>query len=84
MDDKIVNLFSVVKNNKEQKDTAIKESVDECFERAMEQNLTDVMIMGWNDKGEMILSFACDSAPEMIFMLELVKKEIMDGARKAE
>lgn len=84
MDDKIINLFSVVKNKEEDEDKAIKESVAVAFEKAMEQDLRDVMIMGWKDDGEMVLSFACDSAAEMIFMLELVKREILDGARKSD
>jgi hypothetical protein len=84
MDDKIVNLFSVVKDRQEDQDKAVKESVAEAFDKAIEQDLRDVMIMGWKDNGEMVLSFACDSAPEMIFMLELVKREILDGARKTD
>ena len=70
--------------NKRAYDKAIKESVSEAFEKAIEQDLTDVMIMGFRENGEMVLSFACDSAPEMIFMLELVKREILDGARKTD
>jgi hypothetical protein len=75
---KIVNLFSVVKERAEKE---IDTSVEDAFTRALEQDIRDVMIIGWTKTGELFMSLAVNDAPDMIFMLELVKKEILDAAR---
>jgi len=81
-DDKIINLFSVLSDRKDEENIAIKDSVTEAFQKAQEQDLKDVMIMGWTHDGQLVLSFACDSLPEMLFMLELTKKEMLDAAKE--
>ena len=78
---KIVSLFNVVKNNADDHDLAVKESVKQAFEKAQENDLKDVIITGWTDDGNLILSMAMDSAADIVFTLELVKKEVLDAAR---
>jgi hypothetical protein len=77
-DNKIINLFSVVSENSERE---IDRSVEEAFSKALEQDIRDVMILGWTKDDQLFMSLAVNDAPDMIFMLELVKKEILDAAR---
>lgn len=77
-DNKIINLFSVVNENSERE---IDRSVEEAFSKALEQDIRDVMILGWTKDDQLFMSLAVNDAPDMIFMLELVKKEILDAAR---
>lgn len=77
-DNKIINLFSVVDDNSERE---IDRSVEEAFSKALEQDIRDVMILGWTKDDQLFMSLAVNDAPDMIFMLELVKKEILDAAR---
>lgn len=78
-DDKIVSLFGSF--NAQDLEKAKKDSVKEAFEKAQGQNISDVIIMGWTSDGNLVMSFACDSAPEMVFMLEMAKREIIDATR---
>jgi hypothetical protein len=77
-ENKIINLFSVVNDNSERE---IDRSVEEAFSKALEQDIRDVMILGWTKDDQLFMSLAVNDAPDMIFMLELVKKEILDAAR---
>ena len=77
-DNKIINLFSVVSENSVRE---IDRSVEEAFSKALEQDIRDVMILGWTKDDQLFMSLAVNDAPDMIFMLELVKKEILDAAR---
>jgi hypothetical protein len=77
-DNKIINLFSVVDENSERE---IDRSVEEAFSKALEQDIRDVMILGWTKEDQLFMSLAVNDAPDMLFMLELVKKEILDAAR---
>lgn len=77
-ENKIVNLFSVVNDDNERE---IDRSVEEAFSKALEQDIRDVMILGWTKDDQLFMSLAVNDAPDMIFMLELVKKEILDAAR---
>jgi len=77
-ENKIINLFSVVDDNNERE---IDRSVEEAFSKALEQDIRDVMILGWTKDDQLFMSLAVNDAPDMIFMLELVKKEILDAAR---
>lgn len=77
-ENKIINLFSVVDDNSERE---IDRSVEEAFSKALEQDIRDVMILGWTKDDQLFMSLAVNDAPDMIFMLELVKKEILDAAR---
>jgi len=77
-DNKIINLFSVVNENSERE---IDRSVEEAFSKALEQDIRDVMILGWTKDDQLFMSLAVNDAPDMLFMLELVKKEILDAAR---
>ncbi len=77
-DNKIINLFSVVNENSERE---IDRSVEEAFSKALEQDIRDVMILGWTKDDQLFMSLAVNDVPDMLFMLELVKKEILDAAR---
>jgi len=77
-ENKIINLFSVVDDNNERE---IDRSVEEAFSKALEQDIRDVMILGWTKDDQLFMSLAVNDAPDMIFMLELVKKEILDASR---
>ena len=77
-ENKIINLFSVVDDNNERE---IDRSVEEAFSKALEQAIRDVMILGWTKDDQLFMSLAVNDAPDMLFMLELVKKEILDAAR---
>ncbi len=77
-ENKIINLFSVVDDNNERE---IDRSVEEAFSKALEQDIRDVMILGWTKDDQLFMSLAVNDAPDMLFMLELVKKEILDAAR---
>ncbi len=77
-DNKIINLFTVVNENSERE---IDRSVEEAFSKALEQDIRDVMILGWTKDDQLFMSLAVNDAPDMLFMLELVKKEILDAAR---
>jgi len=78
-DNKIINLFSVVDENSERE---IDRSVEEAFSKALEQDIRDVMILGWTKEDQLFMSLAVNDAPDMLFMLELVKKEILDAASR--
>lgn len=77
-DKKIVTLFPVKKEDTEEE---IDRSVQEAFEKALDQDIRDVMILGWTKTDQLFISMAMTDAPEMLFMLELVKKEILDATR---
>lgn len=52
--------------------------VDTILEQAKDAGLEDVVVIGWGDGVGCYLATSSAHAPEIIFLIELAKKQVLD------
>lgn len=50
---------------------------ERVIRRANEANLSNVVVIGWDDDGDFYFASSYASGPEVLWLLEMAKKELM-------